>query len=96
MANNTSKYNVTLDALISIKHINNMLENHNQYIHKIPLAEAKEEIMHLLHFCNHHTWEELVNSATWEEEQNRIDFYIKLYELAERGRVEIFTKKEGE
>lgn len=92
----TNKYNITIDALISIKHINNMLENNNQYIHKIPLIEAKEHILHVLHFHNVKTWEQLVNASTWEEEQSRIDFYIKLYELAEQGRLSMFTKKGGD
>lgn len=96
MANNTSKYSATLDALKSIKHINNMLRYDNLMGHRMALIESKEDILHILHFNNHMLWVEITRAKTWAEETGLIDFYINLYELAERGRVELFTKEGGE
>lgn len=93
---NASKYGATLDALKSIKYINNMLMRDNLIGHRIALVESKEDILHILHFNNHMLWEKITTSKTWTEETELIDFYIKLYELAEKGRVEIFTEKGGE
>lgn len=96
MANNTSKYSATLDILKSIKHINNMLQDEAFTGNKKTLFESGASIMYVLYYFNQALFDTITSGETLEEEQSKIDFYIHLYELAEKGRLEIFTKKEGE
>lgn len=89
------KYSAIIDTLIIIKHINNLLDN-EEYASNIVIAQMKDVMMHVLHFHDVKIWKDLYKTVTKEEEHNKINFYIKLYELAEKGRIEIFTMKDGD